>query len=260
MKINKIFSTTVMAAALLSAPFAHADSSMTPAKKKEIEKIIHDYLVTNPDVLIEASQALQKKQQVVMQEQARAAIAQYGGNLVKGDLTVAGNPKGDVTLVEFFDYQCVHCIKMKPVIDALVHKNPNLRVVFKEFPIFGKESEMASRVAIAAGLQGKYMALQKQLFIGDHHLDEAKIMAAAKATGLDMERLKKDMSSQAVTAVLDETHKLAESVHLMGTPAFVILSTPSGQFKPGKETAFIPGAASEATLQEMINKAAQNVK
>lgn len=257
MKINKILPMGILAATL-SASIAHADASITPVQKKEIEKIVHDYLVTNPDVLIEASQALQKKQQAVLQEQAKSAIAQYGSALVSGNLTVAGNPTGDVTLVEFFDYQCVHCVKMKPVIDALIQKNPNLRVVYKEFPIFGKESEMASRVAIVAAMQGKYTQLQKGLFKIEQHLDEQKIMAVAKEAGLNMDTLKTDMNSPSVTALLDESHKLAESIHLMGTPAFVVLSTPKGQFKPNTQTAFIPGASSEATLQELINKAAQN--
>ncbi|PJD93750.1 MAG: hypothetical protein CK424_01580 [Legionella sp.] len=256
MKINKILPMSLLAIALgMSA--AHADTSLSVTQKKELEQVIHDYLVTNPEVLVEASQALQKKQQDVMQAQAKSAIAQYGSALVSGTLTVAGNPNGDVTLVEFFDYQCVHCIKMKSVVNELIKKNPNLRVIFKEFPIFGKESELASRVAIVAGMQGKYMALQSALFKADDRLDEQKIMAIAKSVGLDMNALKKDINSKKVTDTLDESRKLAESIHLMGTPAFVVLSTPKGQFKPGTETSFIPGAASEATLQDLIHKAAK---
>ena len=256
MKMNKIISLSVLTLALgLSSAYAASSNTMSSAHKKEIEQVIHDYLVTNPDVLIEASQALQKKQQDAMQAQAKSAISQHGDSLVSGSLTIAGNPKGNVTLVEFFDYQCVHCIKMKPVISELISKNPNLRVVFKEFTIFGKESEIASRVAIAAAMQGKYLDLQAALFKADHHVDEQKIMTIAKNSGLNMETLKTDMNSSSVTSLLDENRKLAESIHLMGTPAFVVLSTPNGRFKSGTETAFIPGAATEATLQDLIKKA-----
>lgn len=258
MKANQMLSLSALTLALsVSSAYAAESQVLTQIQKKEVEQVIHDYLVGNPDVLIEASQALQKKQQEALQAQAKSAISQHADSLVKGSLTVAGNPKGNVTLVEFFDYQCIHCIKMKPVVSELIQKNANLRVVYKEFPIFGKESEMASRVAIAAAMQGKYLDVQTALFKADHHLNEKKIMTIAKQAGLNMETLKKDMNSAPVSALLDDSRKLAEAIHLMGTPAFVVLSTPNGQFKTGTETAFIPGAASEATLQDLIKNAAK---
>lgn len=260
MKKNNILAVTVLAAALSTPLASYADTNaITPVQKKEIETIIHDYLLAKPEILIEASQELQKHQNALMQEQAKSAISEHGQALVSGTLTVAGNPKGDVTLVEFFDYQCGHCVKMKPIINSLIKKNPNLRVVFKEFPIFGKESELASRVAIVAAMQGKYMKFQDRLFKADkQHLDEETIMDVAKKAGLNMKTLKTDMQTQAVTDLLEESHKLAASVHLMGTPALIILSTPNGQFKPGTKTVFIPGAAQEDTMQEHIDMVAKN--
>ncbi len=254
MKNNNILTISVLAASLTaSLAYADAPTTFTPAQKVEIGQIIRDYLVKdNPAVLIEASQALQSQQQAQVQKKAQSAIAQNGGALVGGTLTVAGNPKGDVTLVEFFDYACGHCIKMKPVINALIKKNPNLRVVFKEFPIFGKDSDTASRVAIVAAMHGKYMKFQNAAFKADQHLDEKTILAIAKKIGLNMSTLKTEMESKAVTDALDESRALAESIHLMGTPALVLLSTPEGKFKPGSKTAFIPGAASEETIQELI--------
>lgn len=259
MKKNNILAVTVLAAALSTPLASYADANtFTHAQKKEIETIVHDYLLAKPEVLIEASQELQKHQNALMQEQAKSAISQNGQALVSGTLTVAGNPKGDVTLVEFFDYQCGHCVKMKPIINSLIKKNPNLRVVFKEFPIFGKDSELASRVAIVAAMQGKYMKFQDLLFKADkQHLDEETIMAIAKKAGLNMKTLKTEMQSKQVTDLLEESHKLAASVHLMGTPAFIILSTPNGQFKPGAKTAFIPGASQEDTMQELIDSMAK---
>lgn len=232
-----------------------AANQMSEAQKKEIQKVVHEYLVTNPEVLIEASQALQKKQQDTMQDQAKSAIQENAEKLFSGNLAVIGNPKGNVTLVEFFDYQCVHCKKMSPVINELVQKEDNLRVIFKEFPIFGKSSDLASRAALAAGMQGKYKAMHEALIKQEQRLNEKVIMEAAKSVGLDMDKLKKDMDSKEVKATLEENRQLAENLHLMGTPAFIIASTPNGDFKKDSDPSFIPGAATAETLQELIKKA-----
>ncbi|STX29601.1 27 kDa outer membrane protein [Legionella beliardensis] len=230
-------------------------SSFTDAQKKDIQKVVHDYLVNNPEVLIEASQALQQKQQQTMQQEAQQAISQNTQQLFTDPLTVVGNPKGDVTLVEFFDYQCIHCKKMSPVINDLIKKNSNLKVVYKEFPIFGKSSENASRAALAAAMQGKYLQMHEALFNQEQRLNDQSIENAAKSIGLDMNKFKTDMNSKTVTDALDANRQLAEKLRLMGTPAFIIGSTPAGQFKQGSQPTFIPGAASPESLQELINKA-----
>ena len=236
---------------------ADVPSTITPEQKKQFEMIIHDYLVENPDVLVEASQVLQKRQQEAMQKDSKNAIAKNSADLVTGDLAVAGNKDGSVTLVEFFDYQCIHCKKMEVVVDSLIKKNKDLRVVYKEFPIFGKDSELASKVAMAAAMQGKYIQLQNALFKVKVRLNEKKIMEVAETvSGLDMERLKTDIKSAKVADTLKDNRKLAEKIHLMGTPAFVVISTPNGKLGAnGGNAAFIPGAASENSLQELIDKA-----
>ncbi|OGV28438.1 MAG: hypothetical protein A3E88_03715 [Legionellales bacterium RIFCSPHIGHO2_12_FULL_35_11] len=244
--------------ASMNATVVKADTaSVTPLQKKQFETIIHDYLVSNPEVLVEASQVLQKKQEDAMQRDSKFAIAKNANELLMGDLSVAGNAKGNVTLVEFFDYQCIHCKKMEIVVDSLVNKNKDLRVVYKEFPIFGKESEIASKAAMAAAMQGKYANLQAALLQVKGRLDENKIMEIAKQTGLDMNKLKSDMASSKVSEVLKSNRDLAEKIHLMGTPAFIVMATPDGNYKTGSESAFIPGAASESSLQDLINKAKQ---
>ena len=262
MESNVKLTSLLTAGALLvamgtQAVKADTSNTLTPASKKEIEQVIHDYLVTNPDVLIEASQALQQKQQQAMQKQSKSAISKYASQLASGSLAVAGNPKGNVTLVEFFDYQCIHCKKMKPVVSSLIKKNSNLRVVYKEFPIFGKESETASKMALAAAMQGKYATVQEALLSVADHLNDKQVMTIAQKAGLDMIKLKTDMDSKTVSDALSANRKLAEDIHLMGTPAFIVLSTPNGQFKMGSETAFIPGAASEDALEALIKKASQ---
>ena len=256
MKLTSVLTAGALLAGLTPS-LVMADVSMSPEQQKEIQKIVHDYLVSNPEVLLEASQALQQKQQQTLQKEAKTAIGQNVGSLLGDTLAVAGNPKGNVTLIEFFDYQCIHCKKMKPIVAELIKKNPDLRVVFKEFPIFGKSSETASRVALAAAMQGKYLALQEAILNIDKHLDDESVMAAAKSAGVNMEKLKTDMNSKAVTDVLEANRQLAEKMHLMGTPAFIVLATPAGQFKANSEPAFIPGAASSEALQDLVSKAAK---
>ena len=257
MKLKAILAAGALATTMVSPMvMAAATATTTPEQKKQIEQIVHDYLINNPEVLVEASQALQHKQQQSMQEQAKSAISTNAEQLFNEKVSVSGNPKGDVTVVEFFDYQCIHCKKMNPVMDALIKKDNNLRVIYKEFPIFGKSSEMASQAALAAGMQGKYQQMHDALLKVDKQLDETIIMDTAKSLGLDMTKLKADMASATVTDALEANRKLAESMHLMGTPAFIVAATPAGQFKANSEPAFIPGAASEEVLQGLITKAA----
>jgi protein-disulfide isomerase len=260
-KFTNLLTVGALAVSLTSpAAMAAEDaaSSMSATQKKEIEKVVHDYLVANPEVLLEASQALQQKQQKSMQQQAQSAIKENTDQLFQGKITVVGNPKGNVTIVEFFDYQCIHCKKMSPVINSLIKKDSDLRVVYKEFPIFGKSSELASKAALAAGMQGKYQAMHNALINIDKRLNDKVVMDSAKSLGLDMKKFKTDMNSKEVSEVLEANRALAEKLHLMGTPAFIIASTPQGQFKTGTEPSFIPGAASEESLQELIKKAADS--
>jgi len=252
-KLTSIVTSVALIGALSISPMAMAsEKPMSDTQKKPIEKVIHDYLVNNPEVLIEASQALQKKQQDNMRQQARSAIESNASQLFSGKLTTLGNPKGNVTLVEFFDYQCVHCKKMAPVVESLLEKDKNLRVIYKEFPIFGKTSEVASRAALAAAMQGKYKEFHEVLIVKEKRLSDKEIFSVAKKVGLNVKQLKKDMQSKQVTDTLAENKKLAEKMMLMGTPAFVIAKTPNGTYKKGSEPAFIPGAASEDTLQDLI--------
>lgn len=242
--------------AVVASPIVQAaNEPLTAAQKKEVEQVVHDYLVKNPEVLVEVSQVLQQKQQNNVQQQAKSAILDNASQLFSGSLAVAGNPKGGVTMVEFFDYQCIHCKKMAPTIVELIKKDSNLRIVYKEFPIFGKNSELASQAALAAGMQGKYLQMHEALLKIDKRLNDKVVMDAAQSIGLDMAKLKKDMNSKTVSEALDSNRQLAEKMHLMGTPAFVIASTPAGVFNAKTEPSFLPGAASEDVLQSLIKKA-----
>lgn len=232
-----------------------SETTLSATQKKEVEKVIHDYLLTHPEILLEASQILQQKQQEAMQQQAQVAIKENASQLFNDNLTMVGNPKANVTLVEFFDYQCIHCKKMDPIIQDLLKKDKNLKIIFKEFPIFGKTSELAAQAALAAAMQGKYLTMHDALIKQSKALSEESILTTAKSLGLNMLKLKTDMDSGTVTAELNANRKLAEQLHLMGTPAFIIASTPGGNLQDNSKPIFIPGATSEQSLQDFIQKA-----
>lgn len=262
MKITSMLTTglllSVVANATVHAEAAVVNPNPINDQKEMVQKIVHDYLVNNPEVLLEASQALQQKQQLAMQAQAQTAIVKNAAQLLTDSYTSFGNPNAGVTLVEFFDYQCIHCKKMAPVISDLIKKDNNLRVVYKEFPIFGKSSETASKAALAAALQHKYMAMHDALLAQDKNLDDAMINKAAKTIGLDIKKFNIDMASKTVNDAVDANRKLAEQLHLMGTPAFIIAATTNGTLKSGTQPSFIPGAASAQALQDLIKKAASS--
>lgn len=165
---------------------------------------------------------------------------------------VSGNPKGDVTVVEFFDYQCSHCVSMAPVMDSTVRANPHVRVVYKQFPIRGPMSALAARAAIAANMQGKYKAFSNRLFNAPQPLTENTIYTVAKESGLDMTKFKKDLHDKKVDRIVRDTMNLAQQVKLTGTPAFFIAKTNA---QNENEVNFVLGEMSQSDLQSAIDKA-----
>lgn len=170
----------------------------------------------------------------------------------RSDDPVAGNPNGKITVVEFFDYQCGHCVSMGPVIQNIIKANPNVRIVFKEFPIRGTTSEFAARAALAANKQGKYYQFSHALLATNQPLTEEVILNVAKSAGLNMPKLKKDMKSSAITDALRANAQLAQELNINGTPAFFIGKTNA---KSASAITFVLGEMSQQELQDAINKA-----
>jgi len=196
-------------------------------QRSEIEKIIKDYLLAHPEVLQEAMAELEKKQQVAETEKARSAIKNHSDALFNSPRQVVlGNPQGDVTFVEFFDYNCGYCKRALSDMVELMGKDPKLKVVLKEFPVLGPGSVEAAQVAVAVRMQDKtgkkYLDFHQKLLGGRGQVDKAKALAAAKDVGLDMARLDKDMKSDEVSKTIEESMKLAEALGLNGTPSYVI--------------------------------------
>lgn len=233
---------------------AYASGEFDAQQETAIQKIIRNYLVTNPEVLVEASKALQQKQLDMMQSSAMKGIIDNKAQIfsAKND-PLAGNNQGDITIVEFFDYQCPHCIEMMPVINTIIRTNPNVRVIFKEFPIFGNVSDFASRAALAANEQGKYFAFHDAIMNAKKRLSKDIILQVAKNTGLDIEQLQKDMNSAKITKTLGDNRELAKALQLVGTPAFVVGPADADDVS-AENTTFISGQTTEAVLQNAIDR------
>lgn len=261
MKPNKILATFAMTSMAVASQSALADpaSNLSPSQVTQVQGVVHDYLVTNPQVLVEASQSLQKQQMQQMEQKAKTAIAQNADQIFADPMTpVVGNAKGDVTLLEFFDYQCPHCKDMKPVIDKLIAKDANLRVVYKELPIFGESSRDAAAAALAANKQGadKYMKLHEALLAAENPLSRDKVMQIAKSVGLDVNKLAADMQSSDVQKQLDDNLQLAQALNLIGTPTFIISKWQVGaKTNDVTKAAFMPGMPNANELQAAVTAA-----
>lgn len=252
------FAKTLATFALVPAIAAMTTASyaaFNDGQKKEIEGIIGSYLQSNPQVIITALQEMQRKQmeeaqktiQNTQKDAAKFAQALFHAS---GD-PIAGNPNGTVTITEFYDYQCGHCIEMGSVINQLVSSDPNVRIVFKEFPIRGPVSEFASRASLAANMQGKFKEFHETLMKAPQPLTNDIVLSTAKQVGLDMTKLNKDMNSSAVSNQIQATMKLAQDLKLMGTPAFFIGKTNT---TPTSSLEYVPGSLPLDQLQMVVKK------
>lgn len=193
------------------------------AEKSSIEQLVRGYLMNNPEILVEISAELERRQTEAQDASRATALKENADDIFRGpnDL-VAGNPKGDVTVVEFFDYNCGFCKRAFPALVKLLETDPNVRVVLKEFPIFGERSAGAARVAIAARHQGKYFELHAEMLKQRGQVTEASALRAAEKLGLDMDKLKSDMKRPDVEATINDTRTVAEKLGIRGTPFYLV--------------------------------------
>ncbi|HVX99923.1 MAG TPA: DsbA family protein [Pseudorhodoplanes sp.] len=199
--------------------------SIAPAHRGEIEAIVRDYLLKHPEVLQEAMEELENRQTAARAEKAKSTIKESADTLFHSPRQVVlGNPQGDVTMVEFFDYNCGYCKGALADMLNLMKGDPKLKVVLKEFPVLGRGSVEAAQVAVAVRMQDpkKYLEFHQKLLGGRGAADRARALAVAREVGLDMARIEKDMNSDEVKATLDESMKLADPLGLNGTPSYVI--------------------------------------
>ncbi|HZT48682.1 MAG TPA: DsbA family protein [Hyphomicrobiaceae bacterium] len=206
-----------------ATPAPAASSAFTPAQRKEIEAIIKEVLLQNPEIMLEVQNALEAKMDKIQAERMAVAIKEHAGELYRPAYSpVVGNVNGDVPVIEFFDYNCGYCKKALSEISRLIDKDRKVRLILKEFPILAKGSEEASRVALAAKLQGKYWEFHRAMLESPGQANEASALRIAEKLGLDMSRLKKDMASADVKKEIEDTRQLATKMGIQGTPHFIV--------------------------------------
>jgi len=210
----------------------------------EFGQRVRTYLLENPEVLIEAMQVLQTRQRAAEASEAEAVLAARADEVFRDPASpVTGSPDGDVTLVEFFDYNCPYCRRVAPVVAEAEAADPQLRIVYKEFPILGPGSVYAAKAALAAHRQGLYFAFHEALMQSGDRAEENSVLAVAKEIGLDVERLQADMKDPEIQAAIDRNLALAEALRITGTPGFVV----------GKR--ILRGATDLETSQSLIREA-----
>jgi protein-disulfide isomerase len=233
---------TLCCAAVASVPLHAAGAAeLAPEQRQAVESIIHDYLLQHPEVPIEAIRAAEEKVKTEAGEKAKQALVARRSEIFDDPGTpVGGNPKGDVTLVEFFDYRCPYCKQVQPRLQELLAGDRELRIAYKEFPILGPVSVVAARAALAAQRQGKYAAFHNAMMAASGQITEDTVYQVAGAVGLDADRLKRDMASPQIDAGLKANHALAEALDITGTPGFVI----------GDQ--IVPGAIELSSLRDLV--------
>jgi protein-disulfide isomerase len=223
----RLIAATCAALLAIAVPQASRADEFSASQRGELERIVREYLVAHPEVIQEAMTELEKRQTAADAEKHKAAVKQYSEALFTSPRQVVlGNPNGNVTFVEFFDYNCGYCKRAMDDMLTLLKDDPKLKVVLKEFPVLGPGSVEAAQVAVAVRMQDKtgkkYLEFHQKLLGGRGQADKARALAVAKDIGLDMGRLDKDLASPEVKATLQESFKLAEALGLNGTPSYVI--------------------------------------
>ena len=226
--------------ALSPAPVG-AEEALTPAQRAAVDQAIHDYLLAHPEVVVEAIKAAQEKNEAQAAERVRQTIATKRKELLESpDDLVLGNPKGDATLVEFFDYRCPYCKQIEPTLDALLKEDPKLRIVYKEFPILGEASIFATRVAFAARKQGKYREFHHAMMTAKGNINADFILKVASSVGLDLAKIKAEMAAPDIDRIIRANYDLAEALDIRGTPGVIIGDVA------------LPGAVDLETLRQHI--------
>jgi len=218
-------------------------AGFTPAQRDEIVAIMRDALKTDPSILRDAVAALQADEAEHSHEAARAAIAGAREELVTPADPVAGDPHGDVTIVEFFDTRCPYCRKMEPVMDSFLSQDKKVRLVYKDLPILGPASLLGSKALLAAQRQGAYVPMRVAVMKLPPDTTLQQIEASARSLGLDWPRLARDMEDPAIQAQIDANLKLARGLGIQGTPALVIGDN------------LVPGALDLADLRTAVAEA-----
>ena len=218
-----------------------AGPSGEPLTRQALEQMIEQYIRTHPEVIEQSLQSLENKRAAEEQERQKAALATHQQELLNDPASpVSGNPAGDVTVVEFFDYRCGYSKRASSALTQLQQGDARVRVVYKDFPILGETSELAAKAALASNLQGKHRAFHEALLATKDDLTKEQLFRIAAEAGVDVNRLDQDMTRPEWQPILDRNRALAKTLGISGTPAFIV----------GND--LVPGALDLKTLQELV--------
>jgi protein-disulfide isomerase len=228
---SRLMIATCFAAMAFAMPVSAAPKS--DAEKAEIEAIVRDYLLANPGILREMADKLEANDKQAEESLRNKALATYKDEVFKTATDpVVGSKKPDVTIVEFMDYNCGWCKKSMKEVTSLVDADKNIKIIFKDFPIFGEHSEYAAKAALAAEKQGKYWELHQAMFAHEGQVTTDVVNQLAEATGLDMTKLQTDIGSKEIGERIAANMQLAKNLSINGTPAFVIDAKVYGGYLP----------------------------
>jgi protein-disulfide isomerase len=223
-----------------------------PLTKAEIEQIVKDYIMQHPDVVLDSVRQYQERARADQRKRAQDAVTAKGTELYldgSSPATVPAAQAGDaISMVEFFDYRCGYCKRVQPALKKVLADNPHVRLVFKEFPILGPESTMASKAALASVKQNKYVPFHDALMTSQLPLTSENIDKIAASVGIDVAAMKKDMESPEIEVLLAKNRELATALGVEATPSFVI----AGEV--------VPGAIDASAFQQLIRKAESQKK
>jgi len=214
------FHLVAAAVAFALAPIGALAGDLTEDRVREL---VLETIRENPEIVLEAVAILEQRQ-AEAQADAQAEVLSSQRLLLERDpnAPVLGNPEGDVTVVEFFDYNCPYCRRVKPEVRAMIEADPNIRLVYREWPILGDGSVFAAKAALAAREQGKYEEFHWAMMGLKGRANEASVLRVAEEIGLDLEALRRDMEAPGVQEHIDTSMRLTQALGFNGTPSFVI--------------------------------------
>jgi len=232
---------------LALAPLAASAQEMSKVQlnltEARIKELVYQAIRENPEIVMEAVAILQKREDDAQTAQTQSVLSNQRQMLERDpNAPVLGNPEGDVTIVEFFDYNCPYCKRAMPEVQALLASDKNVRLVYREWPILGEGSVFATRAALASRAQGKYEEMHWAMMGLKGRIGEERVMKVAKDLGLDLDKLRADMNSPEVEEHIATSMQLAQALGFNGTPSFVI-----GQ-------SLVPGFVEQAQLQKFVDE------
>jgi protein-disulfide isomerase len=229
-------------AMLTSTLVVWAEPTTSDSKRtSELDRAIEQYIRTHPEVIEQSLQALEAKREAEEKTRQKVALAARQQALLHDPSSpVSGNPKGEVTLVEFFDYRCGFCKRAAGAVTQLQKEDPRVRVVYKDFPILGEPSELAARAALSAHRQGKHQAFHEAVLASKNEISKDELLRVAREVGLDTTQLETDMANPEWQSLIDRNRALAKELGINGTPGFIV------------GTELVPGALDLNGLKELI--------